>query len=49
MIGYLTQDYALIHAFGVKTKARTSRETKALKSFIARAPKLSDYLSEDEY
>jgi UDP-N-acetylmuramoyl-L-alanyl-D-glutamate--2,6-diaminopimelate ligase len=48
MIGYLTQDYALIHAFGVKTKARTSRETKALKSFIARAPKLSDYLSEDE-
>jgi UDP-N-acetylmuramoyl-L-alanyl-D-glutamate--2,6-diaminopimelate ligase len=48
MIGYLTQDYALIHALGAKARTQPVRELKALNRFIARAPKLSDYINEDE-
>ena len=48
MIGYLTHDYALIHALADKAKTKPVRELKALNRFIARAPKLSDYLNDDE-
>ena len=48
MIGYLTQDYALIHALGSRTQRRSRRETAALSRFFSMAPKLSDYLKEDE-
>lgn len=48
MIGYLTQDYALIHALGSRTQRRNRREAAALSRFFSMAPKLSDYLKEDE-
>ena len=48
MIGYLTQDYPLIHAFGTRSPARTRRETLARNRVFKMAPKLSDYLNEDE-
>ena len=48
MIGYLTQDYPLINAFSGRMPARTRRETSALKRVFKMAPKLSDYLHEDE-
>jgi UDP-N-acetylmuramoyl-L-alanyl-D-glutamate--2,6-diaminopimelate ligase len=48
VIGYLTQDYALIHALGSRTLRRTRRETAALNRFFSMAPKLSDFLQEGE-
>ncbi len=48
MIGYLTQDYPLINAFSTRPAARTRRETIAHNRVFKMAPKLSDYLSEDE-
>ncbi len=48
MIGYLTQDYPLVNAFSARLPARTRRETMARNRVFKMAPKLSDYLSEDE-
>jgi UDP-N-acetylmuramoyl-L-alanyl-D-glutamate--2,6-diaminopimelate ligase len=48
VIGYLTQNYALIHALGSRKLRRTRRETAALNRFFSMAPKLSDYLQEGE-
>ncbi len=48
MIGYLTKDYPLINAFSSHLPARTRRETIARNRVFKMAPKLSDYLSEDE-
>jgi UDP-N-acetylmuramoyl-L-alanyl-D-glutamate--2,6-diaminopimelate ligase len=48
MIGYLTQDYALIQAFQPRPARRTRRETLAINRVFKMAPKLSDYFHEDE-
>ncbi|MCC5023561.1 MAG: UDP-N-acetylmuramoyl-L-alanyl-D-glutamate--2,6-diaminopimelate ligase [Candidatus Synoicihabitans palmerolidicus] len=48
MIGYLTQNYSLINAFGSPMPASTRRETSARNRVFKMAPKLSNYLSEDE-
>ncbi len=48
MIGYLTQNYSLIHAFQPRPARRTRRESLALNRVFKLAPKLSDYLHEDE-
>lgn len=48
MIGYLTQDYPLIHAFSPRPFGRTRRETQLRKRVIKMAPKLSDYIQPDE-
>jgi UDP-N-acetylmuramoyl-L-alanyl-D-glutamate--2,6-diaminopimelate ligase len=48
VIGYLTQNYPLIQAFGALSSARSSGDSVAQKRVIKMAPKLSDYLSEDE-
>ena len=45
MIGYLAQNYSLIHAFAQPVPARRSRrETLAANRIFKMAPKLSDYL-----
>ena len=48
MIGYLTQNYPLIQAFGAPSPTRTRRESIARNRVFKMAPKLSDTLSEDE-
>ncbi len=48
MIGYLTQNYPLINAFGSPASASTRRDSSARDHVFAMAPKLSDYLFEDE-
>lgn len=50
MIGYLTPNHALIHAFAQpKPVRRTRRETLAANRVFKLAPKLSDHLREDEF
>jgi UDP-N-acetylmuramoyl-L-alanyl-D-glutamate--2,6-diaminopimelate ligase len=46
MIGYLTQDYPLIRAFGTRTPTRNRRETLARNRVFKMAPKLFDFLGE---
>ena len=46
MIGYLSQNYSLIHAFA--PAQRTRRETRAATRIFKMAPKLSDYFQEAE-
>jgi UDP-N-acetylmuramoyl-L-alanyl-D-glutamate--2,6-diaminopimelate ligase len=48
VIGYLTSNYALISAFGPRSARRTKRESLALNRVFKQAPKLTDYLREDE-
>ncbi len=48
MIGYLSQNHALIHAFQPRAAQRTRRETLALNRIFKMAPKLSDYIRDDE-
>lgn len=48
MIGYLTHDFPLIHAFSTPIPARSRRETLDRKRVFKMAPKLSDYLNEDD-
>lgn len=48
MIGYLTSNYPLIHAFRPAAARRTRRETLALNRVFKMAPKLSDYFHDDE-
>jgi UDP-N-acetylmuramoyl-L-alanyl-D-glutamate--2,6-diaminopimelate ligase len=48
VIGYLTRDYALIHALRSQTLRHTRREKAALNRFFSMAPKLSDFLQENE-
>ena len=48
MIGYLTRTYALIHALQPQPPRRTRREVLALHRLFSMAPKLSDYLHDDE-
>lgn len=48
MIGYLTHNYSLIHAFQPRPARRTRGETLALNRVFKTAPKLSDCLREDE-
>lgn len=45
MIGYLTQDFSLISAFGTSAPARTRRESLARSRAFKMAPKLSDFIS----
>ena len=47
MIGYLAQNYPLIHAFQPPAR-RTRREAMATHRIFKMAPKLSDYFHEDE-
>ena len=46
MIGYLAQNYSLIHAFA--PNRRTRREAHAVTRIFQMAPKLTDYFQEDE-
>ncbi len=48
MIGYLTFNSALIHAFNPRPVRRTHRETLARNRIFKTAPKLSDYLRDAE-
>ena len=48
MIGYLTFNSALIHAFQPRPVRRTRREHLAISRVVRLAPKLSDYLHDDE-
>lgn len=48
MIGYLTHDNALIHAFQPRIARRTRREALAHHRIFKMAPKLSDYLLNEE-
>lgn len=49
MIGYLSQNYPLIHAFAPRPEARRTRqETLSRNRVFKMAPKLSDYFGEDE-
>jgi UDP-N-acetylmuramoyl-L-alanyl-D-glutamate--2,6-diaminopimelate ligase len=48
VIGYLTQNYSLIHAFHPKPARRTRREALAVNRVFKMAPKLSDYFHDDE-
>jgi UDP-N-acetylmuramoyl-L-alanyl-D-glutamate--2,6-diaminopimelate ligase len=48
MIGYLTSNASLIHAFSPRPERRTRRETLALNRVFKMAPKLSDYFSDGE-
>lgn len=48
MIGYLTQDYPLIHAFTPRQIRRTRRETMNRNRVFKMAPKLSDYFESTE-
>ncbi|MFZ9682426.1 MAG: UDP-N-acetylmuramoyl-L-alanyl-D-glutamate--2,6-diaminopimelate ligase [Cephaloticoccus sp.] len=49
MIGYLTQDYPLIHAFSPRPVRRTRRETQLRNRVFKMAPKLSDFFQSDEF
>jgi UDP-N-acetylmuramoyl-L-alanyl-D-glutamate--2,6-diaminopimelate ligase len=48
VIGYLTQNYPLIQAFGALSAARAAGDSFAQNRVIKMAPKLSDYISPDE-
>ncbi len=48
MIGYLTPDYSLIHAFQNRPVARTRRESLAAHRIFKMAPNLSDYFEDGE-
>lgn len=48
MIGYLTHNYSLINAFAPVSASRTRRETLDRNRVFKMAPKLSDYLGEEE-
>ncbi len=48
MIGYLTSNSALIHAFSPCPASRSRRETLALNRVFKMAPKLSDYFPDGE-
>ncbi len=48
MIGYLSQNYSLIHAFSPRPARRTRRETLALNRVFKMAPKLSDCFRDGE-
>lgn len=48
MIGYLTPNYPLIHAFQPRAERRTRREQSALNRVYKMAPKLSDYFRDEE-
>ena len=48
MIGYLTPNYSLIHAFQPRPAVRTRRETLAINRVFKMAPKLSDYFRDEE-
>ena len=48
MIGYLTQNYSLIHAFQPRPARRTRRETLALNRVFKMATKLSDCFRDGE-
>lgn len=48
MIGYLTPNYSLIHAFQPRPIRRTRRESIALNRVFKMAPKLSDYFRDAE-
>lgn len=49
MIGYLTQNHPLIHAFAPQPRRRSRQETLLRKRVIKMAPKLSDYFHDDEF
>jgi UDP-N-acetylmuramoyl-L-alanyl-D-glutamate--2,6-diaminopimelate ligase len=48
VIGYLTPNYALIHALQSPSARRTRREATALQRMFQTAPKLADYLRSEE-
>ncbi len=48
MIGYLTQDYSLIHAFAPRAARRTRQENNVRNRVFKMAPKISDYFAEEE-
>ncbi len=48
MIGYLTQNHALIHAFAPRPVRRTRQESLAANRIIKMAPKLSDCFADGE-
>jgi UDP-N-acetylmuramoyl-L-alanyl-D-glutamate--2,6-diaminopimelate ligase len=48
VIGYLSQNYPLIHAFQSPPVRRTRRDALAANRVFKMAPKLSDYLPDDE-
>lgn len=48
MIGYLTHDTPLIHAFSTRFPARTRRETLDRQRVFKMAPKLSDFLNKTD-
>lgn len=49
MIGYLTQNYSLIHAFQPRAVARRTRQESLVRNRVFKqAPKLSDYFAEGE-
>jgi UDP-N-acetylmuramoyl-L-alanyl-D-glutamate--2,6-diaminopimelate ligase len=48
VIGYLPANYSLIHAFQAPPVRRTRRESIALNRVFKMAPKLSDYLRDEE-
>ncbi len=48
MIGYLSQNYSLIHAFAPRSVGSTRRETLVRNRIFKMAPKLSDYIHDDE-
>ena len=48
MIGYLSQNYALIHAFAPRPARRTRPESLAFKRVFKMAPQLSDYFHDGE-
>ena len=49
MIGYLTFNPALLHAFQPRSVRRTRRETVTLNRVFKMAPKLSDYFHDAEF
>jgi UDP-N-acetylmuramoyl-L-alanyl-D-glutamate--2,6-diaminopimelate ligase len=48
VIGYLTQNHALIHAFQPRPRSRSRGETLVRNRIFKMAPKLSDYFRDDE-
>jgi len=48
VIGYLTQDYPLIHAFSPLSLQHSRRESQQSKRAFKMAPKLSDYFQQSE-
>ena len=49
MIGYLSQNYPLIHAFAPRPTVRRTREEKLVRNRVFKmAPKLSDYFGDEE-